>query len=309
MGRWRGADPRPKCRTPIPHRSHRRCSPRLRQCSSCSGRPDSLPRSSASPTPSPSPFWARDLSSPVCSCWGFVLPCALNGRGACATTVTLQSPACLLQSIYLIGVYYGIFQGVSIGVMALIVGLQPSITGALVGPFLRESVSRRQWLGLALGFGGLSLVVAEKIALGEAVWFGYVLGLMGLVTITAGTLYQKKFCAGFDVRTTVAIQNAVSCVLMLALASMFETMEVSWTGEYLFALLWSAVALSVIAIMVFYYLVARGAATKVTSLIYLSPPTTAVMGWLVFDETLAMPAIVGMVVAVVGVAMVSGGRR
>ena len=193
--------------------------------------------------------------------------------------------------------------------MALIVGLQPSITGALVGPFLRESVSRRQWLGLALGFGGLSLVVAEKIALGEAVWFGYVLGLMGLVTITAGTLYQKKFCAGFDVRTTVAIQNAVSCVLMLALASMFETMEVSWTGEYLFALLWSAVALSVIAIMVFYYLVARGAATKVTSLIYLSPPTTAVMGWLVFDETLAMPAIVGMVVAVVGVAMVSGGRR
>ena len=215
----------------------------------------------------------------------------------------------MLQSIYLIGVYYGIFQGVSIGVMALIVGLQPSITGALVGPFLRESVSRRQWLGLALGFGGLSLVVAEKIALGEAVWFGYVLGLMGLVTITAGTLYQKKFCAGFDVRTTVAIQNAVSCVLMLALASMFETMEVSWTGEYLFALLWSAVALSVIAIMVFYYLVARGAATKVTSLIYLSPPTTAVMGWLVFEETLAMPAIVGMVVAVVGVAMVSGGRR
>ena len=215
----------------------------------------------------------------------------------------------LVQSIYLIGVYYGIFLGVSIGVMALIVGLQPLITGALVGPFLRESVSRHQWVGLALGFGGLSLVVAEKIALGEAVWFGYVLGLIGLVTITAGTLYQKKFCADFDLRTTVAIQNGVSCVLMLALASMFETMEVSWTGEYLFALLWSAVVLSVITIMVFYYLVARGAATKVTSLIYLSPPTTAVMGWLVFDETLAVLAIVGMVVAVVGVAMVSGERR
>ena len=215
----------------------------------------------------------------------------------------------LVQSIYLIGVYYGIFLGVSIGVMALIAGLQPLITGALVGPFLRESVSRRQWVGLALGFGGLSLVVAEKIALGEAVWFGYVLGLVGLVTITAGTLYQKKFCADFDLRTTVAVQNGVSCVLMLALASMFETMEVSWTGEFLFALLWSAVVLSVITIMVFYYLVARGAATKVTSLIYLSPPTTAVMGWLVFAETLAMLAIVGMVVAVVGVAMVSSERR
>ena len=215
----------------------------------------------------------------------------------------------LVGSIYLIGVYYGVFLGVSIGVMALIVGLQPLITGALAGPFLRESVSRRQWVGLALGFGGLSLVVAEKIALGEAVWFGYVLGLMGLVAITAGTLYQKKFCANFDLRTTVAIQNGVSCVLMLALASMFESMEVSWTGEYLFALLWSAVVLSVVAMMVFYYLVARGAATKVTSLIYLSPPTTAAMGWLVFDETLAALAIAGMGVAMVGVAMVSGGRR
>ncbi len=215
----------------------------------------------------------------------------------------------LVGSIYLIGVYYGVFLGVSIGVMALIVGLQPLITGALAGPFLRESVSRRQWVGLALGFGGLSLVVAEKIALGEAVWFGYVLGLMGLVAITAGTLYQKKFCANFDLRTTVAIQNGVSCVLMLVLASMFESMEVSWTGEYLFALLWSAVVLSVVAMMVFYYLVARGAATKVTSLIYLSPPTTAAMGWLVFDETLAALAIAGMGVAMVGVAMVSGGRR
>lgn len=215
----------------------------------------------------------------------------------------------LVQSTYLIGIYYGIFLGVSVGVMALIAGLQPLITGALAGPFLRESVSRRQWFGLALGFGGLGLVVAEKIALGEAVWSGYVLGLIGLVAITAGTLYQKKFCTDFDLRTTVTIQNGVSCVLILALAGMFETMEVSWTGEYLFALLWSAVVLSVIAIMIFYYLVARGAATKVTSLIYLSPPAAAAMGWLVFDETLAMLAIVGMVVAVVGVAMASGERR
>ena len=215
----------------------------------------------------------------------------------------------LVQSIYLVGVYYGIFLGISTGIMALIVGLQPLITGALVGPFLGEPVSRRQWLGLGLGFGGLSLVVAEKIAFGEAVWFGYVLALMGLVAITAGTLYQKKFCIDFDLRVTVAIQNVVSCVLMLALACLFETMEVSWTGEYLFALLWSAVALSVIAIMIFYYIVARGAATKVTSLMYLSPPTTAVMGWIVFDETLALLAITGMVTAVAGVAIVSGQRR
>lgn len=215
----------------------------------------------------------------------------------------------LVQCLYLIGVYYGIYLGVSIGVMALIVGLQPLITGALVGPFLREPVSRLQWLGLALGFGGLSLVVAERVVLGEAVWFGYVLGLIGLVAITAGTLYQKKFCAAFDLRTTVAIQNAVSCIVILALAVTFETMEAAWTEEYLFALLWSAVVLSVISMMVFYALVTRGAATRGTSLIYLSPPITAVMGWLFFGEVLAVLAIVGMMIAVVGVAMVTPGSR
>ena len=215
----------------------------------------------------------------------------------------------LFQSGYLIGIYYGIYLGVSIGVMALIVGLQPLITGALVGRFLGESVSRRQWFGLALGFGGLAMVVAEKVVLGKAIWFGYVLGLMALVAITVGTLWQKKFCSELDLLSTVTIQSAISCVLMLVLAGVFESMEVSWTGEYLFALLWSAVVLSVIAIMLFYYLVARGAATRVTSLIYLSPPTTAVMGWLVFNETLATFAVAGMAVAVAGVAMVSSGRR
>ncbi len=214
----------------------------------------------------------------------------------------------LFQSGYLISIYYGIDLGVSIGVMALIAGLQPLITGALAGPVLGESVSRRQWLGLALGFGGLAMVVAEKVVLGEAVWLGYVLGLMALVAITLGTLWHKRFCSGLDLLATVTIQSAISCVLMLALAGLFESMEVAWTTEYLFALGWSAVVLSVIAIMLFYYLVARGAATRATSLIYLSPPTTAVMGWLVFDETLAALALAGMAVAVAGVAMVSSQR-
>ena len=215
----------------------------------------------------------------------------------------------LVQSTYLIGVYYGISLGISIGIMALFVGLQPLITGALVGPFLGESVKPRQWLGLALGFGGLSLVVAEKVAFGEAIWFGYVLALIALVAITAGTIYQKKYCADFDLRTTVTIQNIVSCILLLALASHFETMEVLWTGEYLFALLWSAIVLSVIVIMLFYYIVARGAATKVTSLFYLTPSTTAVMGWLFFDEILAEFAIAGIVISAFGVALASTNHR
>jgi drug/metabolite transporter (DMT)-like permease len=209
----------------------------------------------------------------------------------------------MVQSFYLVGDYYGIYLGVSTGIMALVVGLQPLLTGALAGSFLRERVSRRQWLGLGLGFIGLGMVVAERVTLAGAPLAGFGIAAFGLVSITLGTLYQKRYCAEFDIRSTVAIQNLASCAVMFALAASFETMEVQWTGEFLFALLWSAFGLSVIAIALYYWLVRRGAAAKVTSLIYLSPPTTAVMGWLAFNETLAPVAIAGMAIAIGGVAL------
>jgi drug/metabolite transporter (DMT)-like permease len=209
----------------------------------------------------------------------------------------------LVQSVYLIGVFYSIHFGVSTGVIALIVGLQPLATGALAAPLLGERVSPRQWVGLALGFVGLGMVVAEKVDLaGGAVW-GFWFGVLGLAGITLGTLYQKRFCADMDIRAAVTIQNAASLALMAGLALAFESRPVEWTGEFIFALLWSAVGLSVIAIALYYLLVRHGAAARVTSLIYLSPPTTALMGWAVFGETFAALALAGMAVAVAGVAL------
>ena len=209
----------------------------------------------------------------------------------------------LVQTIYLIGVFYGVYLGISTGVIALIVGLQPLITGALAAPVLGEQVSARQWGGLALGFAGLGLVVAEKVDLASGQAWGAALGVLALAGITLGTLYQKRFCAEIDIRAAVTIQNGVSCVVIAILAVCFETMAIDWTGEFIFALLWSGIGLSVIAIALYYLLVRRGAAAKVTSLIYLSPPTTAVMGWLMFDETFAPVAILGMVIAITGVAL------
>lgn len=211
-----------------------------------------------------------------------------------------------VQSLYLVGVYYGIYLGVSTGVIALIVGLQPLLTGALAGPFLGERVNRRQWVGLVLGFIGLALVVSEKVAGGKVLW-GFAFGGLGLIAITLGTLYQKRFCANMDIRSSVAIQNTGSLVLMTALAFIFESRTVHWTGEFVFALLWSAVGLSVIAITLYYRLVRSGAAARVTSLIYLSPPTTAVMGYLAFGEMLGGLALVGMGVAAVGVWLANRG--
>lgn len=209
----------------------------------------------------------------------------------------------LVQTIYLIGVFYSVYLGISTGVIALIVGLQPLITGALAAPVLGERVTAPQWGGLALGFAGLGLVVAENVEFSSGQAWGAAFGALSLAGITLGTLYQKRFCADVDIRAAVTIQNGVSCSVIAVLAICFETMSINWTGEFIFALLWSGIGLSVIAIGLYYFLVRRGAAARVTSLIYLSPPTTAVMGWLMFDETFAPVAILGMTIAVAGVAM------
>jgi drug/metabolite transporter (DMT)-like permease len=145
--------------------------------------------------------------------------------------------------------------------------------------------------------------VSEKVDLASGQAWGATFGVLALVGITLGTIYQRRYCGEIDIRAAVTIQNAVSCVLIAILAVSFETMAINWTGEFVFALLWSGIGLSVIAIALYYTLVRHGAAAKVTSLIYLSPPTTAVMGWLMFDETFALIAMLGMVIAVAGVAL------
>lgn len=234
---------------------------------------------------------------PLCLLWRVRWP---RGPGELGHVVVA---GLLVQSVYLIGVFQGIWLGLSTGVMALIVGLQPLITGALAAATLGERVAPRQWCGLGLGFAGLGLVVAEKVDFaGDAGW-GVGFAGIGLLGITIGTLYQKRFCGGADIRSSVLIHNAVSGLLIAPLAFGFETMRIDWTGEFLFALLWSAIGLSVIAIALYYWLVRRGAAARVTSLIYLSPPTTALMGWAMFQESMPPVAIAGMVLAVAGVAL------
>ncbi len=211
----------------------------------------------------------------------------------------------LVQTTYLTGVFYGIYLGLSTGVMALIVGIQPLITGSLASAVLGERINVKQWVGLGLGFVGLGMVVSEKVALsGQGIW-AILFALLALIGITIGTVYQKQFCSGIDVRAAVTIQNVASFLIICTLAIFFERIEIQWTAEFIFALTWSGIGLSVIALALYFFLVQRGAAAKVTSLIYLSPPTTAVMGWSLFGETFAALAMIGMAVAVAGVALVN----
>ena len=210
----------------------------------------------------------------------------------------------LVHGVYLSGVFSAIFAGVPAGVAALIVGLQPVLTGIASGPMLGERVRPVQWLGLALGFLGVALVVGDKLTFEGASLAGVGYALVALVGITAGTLYQKKHGTHHDLRTLNAVHYIAAAVPVGLLAWAFDTQPVSWTGDFIFALGWLVVVLSIGAITLLWLLVRRGQAAKVASLFYLTPPVTAVLAWALFDETLGPVAIAGMAVAVLGVALV-----
>ncbi len=237
-----------------------------------------------------------------------MLPLALTMRAVWPQTLAqvghVAVVGVLMQGGYLGGVFCSIHLGMSAGVSALIVGVQPILTAFASAPLFGERLRARQWAGLALGFGGVLLVVTSRSALTGITPATLALSLLALVSITAGTLYQKHYCGAVDLRTGSVIQFCAAGVVVLPLALAFETMRVHWTGELIFALAWLVLVLSIGAISLLYILIRKGAATRVTSLFYLVPPTTALMAYAMFGETLNAAALAGMVLAAAGVAMV-----
>jgi drug/metabolite transporter (DMT)-like permease len=209
-----------------------------------------------------------------------------------------------IQGGYLGGVFSALFHGMPAGVSALVVGLQPILTALAAAPFLKERVRPTQWLGLALGFGGVMLVMWQKISFEGLPMVSIGWAVVALVSITAGTLYQKRYCPKFDVRTGSVIQFAAGLAVLLPLAYMTETMKIDWTGELVFALAWLVVVLSLGATSVLFYLIERGEATRVASLFYLTPIATTAMAVFIFGETLPVTSLAGMVIGIIGVALV-----
>lgn len=211
----------------------------------------------------------------------------------------------LVHAVYLGGVFMSIHHGLPAGVSALVVGMQPLLTAALAGVLLGERVSTRQWTGLALGFGGVALVVGSKANVdgigADALAHMLIPAVAALLGITAGTLYQKRFCPRFDLRTGSVLQFLPSLALTALIASQTETMEIQWTGEFIFALTWLVLVLSLGAISLLNLLIRSGSAVNVASLFYLTPPTTALIAWAMFGETLSALALAGMALAVSGV--------
>ena len=209
----------------------------------------------------------------------------------------------LIQAGYLGGVFASLHHGMPAGVSALVTGMQPVFTAVLGGWLLRETVTPRQWLGLALGLGGVLLVVGDRIVVEHLGALSVALSVFALLSITLGTLWQKRHGAGVDLRTGAAIQFMAAAVL-IAPFTLLESRAVQWSGEFLFALAWLTVVLSLGAIFLLLTLIKRGRATQVSSLFYLVPPTTALIAWPLFGETYSPAAAAGMGLAMLAVWLV-----
>ncbi len=214
----------------------------------------------------------------------------------------------LIQAGYLGGVWCAVKAGLGAGLVALIVGLQPVLTALWVnargsGGGGGQRVLPLQWLGLALGLSGLLLVVWQKLHVGEAHAHTVALAGFALLSITVGTLYQKRWVLACDVRSANTVQMLAAFAVTLPLA-LLEPWQFDPHPDLFMALAWSVLVLTLGGSSLLSLLIQRGAATAVTSLMYLVPPCTAVMAWWLFHETLTATVFAGMALTAAGVALV-----
>jgi len=208
----------------------------------------------------------------------------------------------LLHGVYLGGVFAAIKLGLSAGLTALIVGSQP-LLASLAAPLLGERPSPLHWLGIGLGFCGITLILggAPDTAVALPALLAAVAALFG---ITAGTLYQKRFCTQHDLLAVTVHQYLPTVALFGIVALLFETREIDWTAQFVVALLWLVLALSLGAILLLTWLIKHGEASKVSSLFYLVPPVTAIEAWLLFGEPLGWIKVAGIALVALGVWLV-----
>lgn len=215
----------------------------------------------------------------------------------------------LLHAVYLGGCYVAIYQGMPAGMTALIVGFQPILTATVAGPVLGERVRWVQWIGIMVGFVGLMMVLWERLVIDLSHPAALLFAILSLLGITFATIYQKRFCPSFDLRTGSAIQYVAASLVTVPVAFMLGVGEIHWAPTFIFALAWLVIVLSGVSIALLTWMISRGAASRVASLFYLTPPLAAIGSYFWFGETLSALAVAGMAVIVCGLYLLNRGRR
>ena len=210
-----------------------------------------------------------------------------------------------LQSLYLGSMFMAIDGHVSQGVTALIAGMQPLLTAAVVGITLGEKVSRIQWVGFTLGFAGLFIVLSERMGIGAGTAAGFFFSGLTPIFITTASLYQKKFCANSDLRIVMVVQQIAAGFCNFCIAMAIGTGEITWSAELIFVWIWLVVILTFGANNLYFLMLRHGAASRVSSLFYLTPPTAVLMGWISYGESIGLVALGGFSVAIAGVFLIT----
>lgn len=212
----------------------------------------------------------------------------------------------LAQGLFLGGTYLAIAGGMPSGLCSLLVGVQPILTAVILLGSGEQRFSATQWLGLALGFVGIALVLQGKMAWqhdGDR-WLAYGFAILALLGITLGTLYQKRHCQGVSMLGNLVAQNLGAGLLFLPVAALFETGTVNWTTEFLLVMGWLVVVLSLLATQLLIFMISQGKASSVATVFYLVPPITALQAWVLFGETMAPAGLFGFLLSALAVYLV-----
>lgn len=218
-----------------------------------------------------------------------------------------------LHAIYLGSIWWAIAQGLPAGVSGLIAAVQPILTALLAPVVVGERISARQWAGIALGTIGMVLVLLPRLTgltQAELAPVQGIIGILpilinvvGMVSVTLGTFYQKRFIPTGDLRTLNALQYVGAFLVILPAAMLLEDMRIDWNLTVVLTMAWSVIAISLGAIGLWLLLIRHGAVSRAAALIYLMPPLVAVEAWFLFGETMNNVQIAGVLVTVVGVAL------
>ena len=211
----------------------------------------------------------------------------------------------LMHAVNLGGSHYAQFLGMSAGIAALVLALQPLVTAVVAGPFIGERLNRVQWTGVLLGFAGVALVVWHKIDLGAMSTWSLAAVIIALVAITAGTLYQRRFCPAVDLRAASVVQFAATLLFMAPLALAFEDFRFQVSWQLLASIGFLVIFASIFAVNALHTLMRRGEATRVTSLLYLTPIIAVALEWLMFGIYPTWLTALGVVITCAGVALVA----
>jgi len=212
---------------------------------------------------------------------------------------------CLTVATFSIGVFVSIDLGVSPSLNALIIALQPALVSILAMKVLKEKISKKHWIGLMIGFVGVSFVVMTKFDFSTNISYGIFMSIFALLGLSIGNLYQKKYCSSMNLFSGGAVQTLVSAFLVLPLMFVYEEVRFNFNMDLVYAILYMAVAVSIGALSLLYIMIEKGEVSKVSSIFYLIPVCAVIMSYLFFDESVDISVVAGIAAVLVGISLIN----